>query len=201
MKADHAAFEKARATPPAGGEAEKAEAIMAAAQPEQQASVLNTKSIRDLLATLAVGVPLEQAEELVPRLRVSGNVVDILPVGQSQFLNNVLDVPPLALYVALSNVEDASVAVSANNLRGTSFSAPIAVVQLLGVATVTGNMILNAAGEKNKGMSLVLMAYPPPVLMNVSGNAFHGRTQIFPPNPPDAGCAAVSWNALNSWRW
>jgi Family of unknown function (DUF6519) len=196
-KAAHPVAEKA--PPPAGSETEKVEAMKASAPPEQQASA-NAKHIREQLAQFSVAVPMEQLDLLVPHLRVSGNVVDILPVGRTQSPDNVLEAPPLALYVVISNVDGASVAVSTNNLRGNSEAAPLAVVELLGVTTVTGNMILNAAGEKNKGVSLILMAYPPPVLMNVAGNAFRGMTHIFPPNPADAGCAAVSWDALNSRR-
>jgi hypothetical protein len=160
-----------------------------------------SQKIKMTLAPYYAALPDERADRLIPHLRFTGNDVEILPLmTDSEQEPDLTTLQPLALFVSLPPGEDASVAASANCLRGSTLRGFIAIVQQPTVATFTGNMVLNNAGD-DRCMSLWLQAEAKRPLMNASGNTFRGVAKIVPYTPNDAGCDAPAWRVLNSTQY
>jgi hypothetical protein len=188
--------ERQQSPPPGAAGAAATNGAPAAPAPPK----FDSSTIKTALTSFLAAAPAEHTDHAVAALRFVGNDVEILPVTNDQPPRDLTSIQPVALLVALAPGVDASIATSANNLRGNSRWGALAIIQFPTVATVTGNMVLNAAGEKFQGSSLWLQADPTTPLMNVSGNAFRSARTIVPTKPSDAGCGATTWDALNSTR-
>lgn len=163
-------------------------------------AVFGSHEIKARLGSFYAALPATRPDRLIPHLRLTNNDVEILPLAGDPQPTNLSVLQPLTLLVALPPGEDASITANANSLRGSSLRSFLAIVQQPTVATFTGNMILNNAGE-DLCNSLWLQAEAKRPLMNASGNTFRGAPRLVPFNPVDAGCAAANWNVLNSTQF
>jgi hypothetical protein len=166
--------------------------------PEQ--GTFGSHTIKTTLASYYAALPAERDDRLVPHLRLTGNDVEILPLTDDDRPKDLTVLQPLALLVSLPPGEDASIAASANCLRGSSLRNFLAIVLQPTVAMFTGNMVLNNAGE-DICSSLWLQAEAKRPLMNASGNTFRGGAKLVPYTPSNAGCDAATWSILNSTQF